>query len=72
ELLEFIFLLQSHASATKFLQNAFGLSAQQAKALSSEVANLPAAHAVGKSFDREKNGAQKLRVRQFWREKGKI
>jgi Cdc6-like AAA superfamily ATPase len=72
ELLEFIFLLQSNAGATKFLQNAFGLSAQQAKALSSEVANPPAAYAVGKSFDREKSGAQKLRVRQFWREKGKV
>lgn len=69
ELLEFIFLLQSNAGATKFLQNAFGLSLQQAKTLSAEVANLPTAHAVGKSF--EKSGAQTLRVRQFWREKGK-
>lgn len=72
ELLEFIFLLQSNAGATRFLQNAFGLSSQQAKSLSAEVANLPAANAVGKSFDREKKGAQKLRVRQFWRDKGKI
>ncbi len=31
ELLEFIFLLQSNAGATKFLQNAFGLSLPQAK-----------------------------------------
>lgn len=34
ELLEFIFLLQSNAGATKFLQNAFGVSAQEAKTLS--------------------------------------
>ncbi len=69
ELLEFIFLLQSNAGATKFLQNAFGLSLPQAKTLSAEVANLPTAFAVGKAF--EKSGAQTLRVRQFWREKGK-
>lgn len=69
ELLEFIFLLQSSAGATKFLQNAFGLSSQQAKMLSSEIANLPSAHAVGKSLDSK--GAQTLRVRQFWRDKGK-
>lgn len=72
ELLEFIFLLQSNAGATKFLQNAFGVSAQQAKILSGEVANLPTAHAVSKSFDAEsKDEAKHLRVRQFWREKGK-
>jgi Cdc6-like AAA superfamily ATPase len=72
ELLEFIFLLQSNAGATKFLQNAFGLSSQEAKTLSSEVANLPTAEAVGKSYGantREK--VNRLRVRQFWREKGK-
>ena len=69
ELLEFIFLLQSNAGATKFLQNAFGLSLPQAKNVSSEIANLPTAHAVSKAF--EKSGAQTLRVRQFWREKGK-
>jgi DNA sulfur modification protein DndE len=69
ELLEFIFLLQSGAGATRFLQNAFGLSSQQAKTLSAEVANLQTAHAVGKSFDGK--GAQTLRVRQFWRNKGR-
>ena len=69
ELLEFICLLQSGAGATKFLQNAFGLSSQQAKTLSAEVANLQTAYAVGKSFDSK--GAQTLRVRQFWRDKGK-
>jgi type IV secretory pathway VirB4 component len=71
ELLEFIFLLQSSAGATKFLQNAFGLSLQQAKSLSSEIANLQTAYAVGKSFDTGKEGAKTFRVRQFWRDKGK-
>lgn len=72
ELLEFIFLLQSNAGATKFLQNAFGVSLQQAKTLSAEVANLPTAYAIGKSFDRDlKNPVSQIKVRQFWKEKGK-
>jgi Cdc6-like AAA superfamily ATPase len=72
ELLEFIFLLQSNAGASKFLQNAFGVSAQEAKTLSSEVANLPTANAIGKSYDAaKKDKVNRLRVRQFWREKGK-
>ena len=72
ELLEFIFLLQSNAGASKFLQNAFGVSAAEAKSLSAEVANLPAANAIGKSYDAEKKDKiNRLRVRQFWREKGK-
>ena len=72
ELLEFIFLLQSNSGATKFLQNAFGVSAQQAKLLSAEVSNLPSAHAIGKSYDPKSSEKVKhLRVRQFWREKGK-
>ncbi|HEX8639199.1 MAG TPA: hypothetical protein VF692_14110 [Pyrinomonadaceae bacterium] len=70
ELLEFIFLLQSNAGATRFLQNAFGVSAAEAKTLSAEVANLPTAEAIGKSGD-AKNKTRRLRVRQFWREKGK-
>ncbi|MBA2735962.1 MAG: ATP-binding protein, partial [Pyrinomonadaceae bacterium] len=69
ELLEFIFLLQSNAGATKFLQNAFGLSATEAKSLSAEVSNLPTANAIGKSYD-GKNKTNRLRVRQFWREMG--
>ena len=72
ELLEFIFLLQSNAGASKFLQNAFGVSAQEAKTLSSEVANLPTANAIGKSYDKSvKEKVNRLRVRQFWREKGR-
>jgi len=72
ELLEFIFLLQSNAGASKFLQNAFGVSAQDAKTLSSEVANLPTANAIGKSYDKSvKEKVNRLRVRQFWREKGR-
>ena len=71
ELLEFIFLLQSNAGASKFLQNAFGVSAQEAKTLSSEVANLSTANAIGKSYDKSvKDKINRLRVRQFWREKG--
>lgn len=69
ELLEFIYLLQSNAGATKFLQNAFGVSAVEAKASLAEVANLPTAEAVGKSYDGKKK-TNRLRVRQFWREKG--
>jgi len=72
ELLEFIFLLQSNAGASKFLQNVFGVSAQEAKTLSSEVANLPTANAIGKSYDKSvKEKVNRLRVRQFWREKGR-
>lgn len=72
ELLEFIFLLQSNAGATKFLQNAFGVSAQEAKSLSAEVANLPTANAIGKSYESNaKEKVNRLRVRQFWREKGR-
>lgn len=70
ELLEFIFLLQSNAGATKFLQNAFGLSTSQAKSLSSEVSSLASAHAIGKSYDSSNDRIKRLRVRQFWREKG--
>lgn len=71
ELLEFIFLLQSNAGATKFLQNAFGVSLQQAKSLSAEIANLQTAYAVGKSFVTGKETAKTFRLRQFWRDKGK-
>ena len=70
ELLEFIFLLQSNAGATRFLQNAFGVSAAEAKTLSAEVSNLPIAEAIGKSSG-GKTKTNRLRVRQFWREKGK-
>lgn len=71
ELLEFIFLLQSNAGATKFLQNAFGVSAPEAKKLSAEVANLTAAEAIGKSYEKDaREKVNHLRVRQFWREKG--
>ncbi len=69
--MEFIFLLQSNTGASRFLQNAFGVSEQEAKTLSSEVANLPTANAIGKSYDKSvKDKMSRLRVRQFWREKG--
>lgn len=70
ELLEFVFLLQSNANATRFLQNAFGVSAAEAKTLSADVANLPPAEAIGKSYETDaKNKINRLRVRQCWREK---
>lgn len=72
ELLEFIFLLQSSAGATKFLQNAFGVSLQEAKKLSSEISNLQTAYAVSKSYDADaKEKINHLRVRQFWRDRGR-
>lgn len=71
ELLEFVFLLQSNANAIGFLQNAFGVSAPEAKKLSAEVSNLPTAEAIGKSYGANaKNKVSRLRVRQFWRDKG--
>ena len=73
EMLEFIYILQSNANATKFLQQALGISANEAKKISSEMNNLETAYAFGKSYDAEKGkGAKRLRVRQFWREKGGI
>ncbi|MDQ3181777.1 MAG: hypothetical protein M3Q33_14835 [Acidobacteriota bacterium] len=44
---------------------------QEAKGLSAEVANLPTTNAIGKSHDAVKDKVNRLRVRQFWREKGK-
>jgi DNA sulfur modification protein DndE len=71
ELLEFIFILQASANSTKFLQSALGVSAAQAKEVAINVTNLPTAHAYAKSYDEKtKNKAGRLRVRQFWREKG--
>ncbi len=71
EMLEFIYILQSNANATKFLQKALGISATEAKKISAEMNNLETAHAFEKSYDAEsKSGAKRLRVRQFWREKG--
>ena len=69
EMLEFIYILQSNANATKFLQKALGISANDAKRISAEMNNLETTRAFGKSFD-GKNNISRLRVRQFWREKG--
>jgi len=47
------------------------LAVAEAKGLSAEVSNLPTAQAIGKSYDAEKKDkVNRLRVRQFWREKG--
>lgn len=70
EMLEFIYILQSNARATKFLQSALGISAAEAKKISGEMNHLETAHAFGKSYNGKTN-VSRLRVRQFWRERGK-
>ncbi len=73
ELLEFIFVLQSSANATKFLQSALGIPAQRARTLLSEVANLKSGEAFARTFDSAKReGFSNLNLRQFWRDSGKI
>ncbi len=42
EMLEFVFVLQSNASAHNFLQQVFGVSADEARKLKSNIADLPA------------------------------
>jgi hypothetical protein len=71
ELLEFIFVLQSSADKTKFLQSALGITPQRARTLTTEVSNLPTANAFAKTYNEEtrENFAQ-LNLRQFWRDKG--
>jgi len=72
ELLEFVFVLQSSANATKFLQSALGIPAQRARTLVADVANLKAGEALARSFDAtKKEGFSHLRLRQFWRDAGK-
>jgi len=51
ELLEFVFILQSSASANKFLQSALGITAQRARALVAEVGNLTSGQGITKSFE---------------------
>jgi Cdc6-like AAA superfamily ATPase len=69
ELLEFVFVLQSSASANKFLQAALGLTAQRARTLVAEVANLPTGQAFARSIDPSKReGFTHLNLRQFWRD----
>ncbi|MEW6126197.1 MAG: DndE family protein [Acidobacteriota bacterium] len=69
EMLEFIFVLQSSANASKFLQSALGITAQRAKPLLAEVANLKSGDAITKSFDETKReGFSHLKLRQFWRD----
>ena len=72
ELLEFIFVLQSSASANKFLQSALGITAQRARALVAEVSNLPVAQAFTKSlYEAQREGYNRLRLRQFWKDSKK-
>lgn len=69
ELLEFVFVLQSSASANKFLQSALGVTAQRARMLVGEVANLPTGQAFARAIDSPKReGFSHLNLRQFWRD----
>jgi DNA sulfur modification protein DndE len=71
ELLEFVFVLQSSANATKFLQSALGIPAQRARNLLADVANLQSGQALAKSFDgAAREGYSHLKIRQFWRDSG--
>lgn len=69
ELLEFVFVLQSSASANKFLQSALGITAQRARTLVGEVANLPTGQAFARAINSPKReGFTHLNLRQFWRD----
>ncbi|MBI3649432.1 MAG: DndE family protein [Acidobacteria bacterium] len=69
EMLEFIFVLQSSANATKFLQSALGIPAHRARTLVSEVANLKSGEALSKSFEETKQEkVSHVKLRQFWRD----
>ena len=70
ELLEFVFVLQSSASANKFLQSALGISAGRARALVAEVNNLASGQGFVKSFfeDEKRDAVKQLNLRQFWRD----
>jgi len=49
EMLEFVFVLGCNPSSHKFLQQVFGLSAEQAKKLIREVSGLKQGEAIGKN-----------------------
>ncbi len=75
ELLEFVFVLQSSASAGKFLQSALGISMQRARSLVAEMSNLASGQGFMKATDDDKeprrNGVSLLNLRQFWRDAGR-
>lgn len=69
EMLEFVFVLQSSASATKFLQSALGITTQRARSLAAEVSNLTSGQALAKSFNGTgRENFSHLKLRQFWRD----
>lgn len=71
ELLEFLFVLQSNATANKFLQSALGLTPQRARSVAAEVGALAEAHAFVKAAPQAKrDGVTELKLRQFWRDSG--
>lgn len=71
EMLEFVFVLQSNFSASKFLQNSFGITAQHARSLVADVSGLTSGDGFCKSLVGEKREAvMRLRLRQFWRDGG--
>lgn len=73
ELLEFVFVLQSNASAGKFLQSAFGISARASRALVAEISSLKSGQGFTKSLDEgTRDAVSSLNLRQFWRDAGML
>jgi DNA sulfur modification protein DndE len=71
ELLEFLLVLQSNATANKFLQSALGLTPQRARTLVAEVGSLAEARAFVKApAPNRRDGIVELQLRQFWRDSG--
>ncbi len=70
ELLEFVFVLQSSASANKFLQSALGITAQRARTLAADVGNLSSGQGFTKSFEdgKQHEAISTLNLSQFWRD----
>lgn len=75
EMLEFVFTLQSNASATKVVQSAFGVSSNRARSLTAEIGKLKTGQGFVKSStdaaSGEREGVTELALRQFWRDGGK-
>ena len=71
ELLEFVLVLQSSAQASRFLQSALGVTAQRARSLVAEMANLPSGEALVRDLiGSGRSGECRMRLRQFWRDGG--
>ncbi|MFN2479977.1 MAG: hypothetical protein ABR554_00650, partial [Pyrinomonadaceae bacterium] len=67
------FVLQSNATANKFLQGALGLTPQRARAIAAEVTDLAEGRAFVKaSTQGRREGVTELQLRQFWRDSGSL